>query len=365
MPDGAYPPIRGESAIQTRLGQCLLLVQTNLLELRSSTVWIHNVFLRSNALDLAIDGVFSMPYGMLAVTHGNLYLSSVTFQGQVDTKNGSVLRNEIPLLAAKTMPVSMGTTQDNDTLAKVLMTGVWPSSAIRCSYVMCQYQCHFAPLMQRSVNVAVAAPCMCMPRVHREYIGWNVSCKGAPPHTQMRQNAHQASVRADCIISSQPFTQLVQYGTVSFVRTIFGKSYTPAVKIIGPKGAVKLYNVTFRFVDVPPGTTDPQDESLVADPLQTNKVFGDALAMANISIPIKPTSAAPADLFLQNSDPEFLALQRVRILFHSVAQRLSLAADLQLTLHACFRLEPSKHVAGALHVSIVFVHAQCFRQTSC
>jgi hypothetical protein len=107
--------------------------QVNLLELRSSSLWMHNVYLRSNALALSTEGDFVQPFGMLAVSHGDLYLSSVVFQGQLTPVNGSVVRSALPALAVKASPVSMGTSKGNDTLAHVLMTGALRQRPRGCS----------------------------------------------------------------------------------------------------------------------------------------------------------------------------------------------------------------------------------------
>jgi hypothetical protein len=102
VPQGSYPPL-----VPAREGQCLLVISTNLFEARNTT-WIHNLYLRSNATGIPVDANLAEPFGMLAISHGSLYLSSMTFQGQLTTQNATSNPEDINLLALNTQPVSMG-----------------------------------------------------------------------------------------------------------------------------------------------------------------------------------------------------------------------------------------------------------------
>jgi hypothetical protein len=116
--------LRYPSLLPTRLGQCLLLIQGNLFEARKTKLWIHNLYFRSNASLLTpANAAFAQPFGMLAVSHSSLYLSSVTFQGELTPANGSVVRTDLNMLQRRTQPVSMGVSDTETGLSEVLMTG--------------------------------------------------------------------------------------------------------------------------------------------------------------------------------------------------------------------------------------------------
>jgi hypothetical protein len=102
LPVGSYPPL-----LPPRKGQCLIIIATNLFEARNTT-WIHNLYLRSNASRLPADSNFVEPFGMLAISHGELYLSSMTLQGQLTTQNATATKKDLNLLSLSTQPVSMG-----------------------------------------------------------------------------------------------------------------------------------------------------------------------------------------------------------------------------------------------------------------
>ena len=101
-PEGRFPPF-----LPQRRGQCLLTATVNLFEARH-TLWIHNLYLRSNATALPTDAVVTQPFGLLAVAHAKLYVSSVTFQGEVTPQNATTVKNGLNLLALRTQAVSMG-----------------------------------------------------------------------------------------------------------------------------------------------------------------------------------------------------------------------------------------------------------------
>jgi hypothetical protein len=85
----------------------------------------------------------------------------------------------------------------------------------------------------------------------------------------------------------------------------------PVIFINGPTAAVSIYNSTFTGIKETPGASAEQN-SVVADPLKTNTLFGDSLAAANITAGVKPIESAPKGLFLSDEDPLFLQLQKVR-----------------------------------------------------
>jgi hypothetical protein len=159
----------------------------------------------------------------------------------------------------------------------------------------------------------------------------------------------------------------VQYGTLSLVRIVLTDMYTPVVTIVGPSGAVKLFNTTFVRVDPPPGAAGVDERSRVADPLGTNKVwcmcclgpllvtrsvpsdvdrrrgfgaevacpdaccaqvFGDAQAANAVLAGVKPLAEAPPGLFAMNADPAFLQLQQARFWFCPSCARLRAHAPL-------------------------------------
>lgn len=147
--------------VSSRNGQCALLIRGNLLEARVSSLWLHNLYLRSTALALPVNADYGAPFGMLAVSHGALYLSSITFQGEITPVNSTRPRDEINLLARNTMPVSMGSTEEadlRDIRAQVLMIGARPCSAfVRLDQVCAPLhpeQCMHSPGARERAHVA-------------------------------------------------------------------------------------------------------------------------------------------------------------------------------------------------------------------
>lgn len=85
----------------------------------------------------------------------------------------------------------------------------------------------------------------------------------------------------------------------------------PVISIEGLNGAVSIFNSTFTRIDTMPIAGEP-DITLVADPLPTNKLFGDSLAANDILDGVKEFETAPPELFLVDRDPGLTTIQRVR-----------------------------------------------------
>jgi hypothetical protein len=117
---------------------------------------------------------------------------------------------------------------------------------------------------------------------------------------------------ADSIVSAFYSYQEVQFGSMNFVRVAFADMFSPVIAMTGPSSAANIFNSTFVRISEPlEGTAE--EKSLVIDPVKTNKVYGDSVAAANITIPIKPRGDVPPGLFITEEDVLFKQLQQVRV----------------------------------------------------
>lgn len=125
----------------------MLIVQVNAFTARGSTFWFHNLYFRASALSLTVEAGFVDPLGALAISNGNLYLSSLTFQGEITPANATTTKIGLPPIVNKFKPVSMGqleSAEEED--AKVLMSGA-PGLPL-----LLQQGCHGGSVFARAIE---------------------------------------------------------------------------------------------------------------------------------------------------------------------------------------------------------------------